>query len=98
MSAPTDAMTDFNFKKIDAPGPAGTFAYISVDGVDAAGLAVGNFGNVDGDGDGTFHGFAAQAGGSYTIDDPPGSSNTDIVGITPGGEIFGDYVDFANKQ
>src|ERR1700722_19626144 len=91
-------MTNFTFKKIDAPGPAGTYAYISTDGVDAAGEAVGNYGNVDGEGDGTFHGFTAQAGGSFTTFDPLGSTNTDVVGITPTGEIFGDYVDNANRQ
>ena len=38
-------MTNFTFKKIDAPGPAGTYAYISMDGVDLAGEAVGNYGD-----------------------------------------------------
>jgi len=91
-------MSNFTFKKIDAPGPTGTYAYISVNGVDAAGEAVGNYGNVDGDGDGTFHGFTAQAGGSFATYDPPNSTNTDVVGITSAGEIFGDYVDNLNRQ
>jgi hypothetical protein len=91
-------MSNFTFKKIDAPGPTGTYAYISVNGVDAAGEAVGNYGNVDGDGDGTFHGFTAQAGGSFATYDPPNSTNTDVVGITSTGEIFGDYVDNLNRQ
>jgi D-glycero-D-manno-heptose 1,7-bisphosphate phosphatase len=54
--------------------------------------------NVDGDGDGTFHGFTAQAGGSFATYDPPNSTNTDVVGITSTGEIFGDYVDNLNRQ
>jgi hypothetical protein len=89
-------MTNFSFKKIDAPGPAGTYAYISVDGVDAAGLAVGNYGNVDGDGDGTFHGLTAQAGGSFMTLDPPGSTNT-AAAISQNGVIFGDYT-YLNHQ
>ena len=90
-------MTNFSFTKIDVPAPVTPYVYISADGVDAAGDAVGNYGNVDGEGDGTFHGFTAE-GGTGTTFDPPGSSNTDIAGITSTGEIFGDYVDFANKQ
>jgi 20S proteasome alpha/beta subunit len=91
-------MTNFTFKKIDAPGPAGTYAYVSADGVDLAGEAVGNFGNVDGDGDGTFHGFTAQAGGSFNTFDPPNSTNTNVEGITSSGEIFGTYTDNLNRQ
>jgi 20S proteasome alpha/beta subunit len=90
-------MSNFSFRSIDVPAAAGTYAYISVDGVDAAGEAVGNYGNVDGEGDGTFHGLVATTADG-TRNDPGGSSNTDIVGITPGGEIFGDYVDSANRQ
>jgi hypothetical protein len=91
-------MANFSFKTIDVPAAAGTYGYISVDGVDAAGEAVGNYGNVDGLGDGTFHGLTATANGNGINYDPSGSSNTDIVGITSGGEIFGNYVDNANKQ
>jgi|GEM_PF-1563551 len=90
-------MTNFSFTKIDVPAPVEPYQYISVDGVDAAGEAVGNYGNVDGDGDGTFYGFVAT-GSNGTPSDPPGSSNTDIVGITSGGEIFGDYVDYENRS
>src|SRR5665213_1074362 len=90
-------MTNFSFTKIDVPAAAGTYQYISVDGDDAAGEAVGNYGSVDGDGDGTFHGLTATGSNGITSD-PPGSSNTDIVGITSSGEIFGDYVDWENRQ
>ena len=85
-------MSNFSFTKIDVPAAAGTYAYISADGVDAAGEAVGNYGNVDGDGDGTFDGFVTE-GSSGTTYNPPGSTNTDVVGITSSGEIFGNYVD-----
>jgi hypothetical protein len=40
-------MANFSFTKIDVPAAAGTYEYICVDGVDAAGEAVGNYGNVD---------------------------------------------------
>src|ERR1700721_1387930 len=92
-------MAYFKFLTIDVPTAAGTYAYISVDGVDAAGEAVGNYGNVDGEGDGTFHGLIADPGsGSGSNFDPAGSTNTDVVGITSAGEIFGDYVDNVLKQ
>src|SRR6185437_7955431 len=71
--------------------------YISVDGVDAAGETVGNYGFVDGDGDGEFLGFTG-AGGVTTVFNPPNSTNTDVVGITASGEIFGDYTDQFNRQ
>src|ERR1700721_163933 len=90
-------MTTFSFKSIDVPGAAGTYVYISADGVDAAGEAVGNYGYTDGDDDGYFHGFTANSSVGTTFD-PPGSSNTDVVGITPSGEIFGEYVDYFNRQ
>ena len=63
-------MTNFSFTKIDIPAPVTPYVYISADGVDAAGDAVGNYGNVDGEGDGTFHGFTAE-GGTGTTFDPP---------------------------
>ena len=85
-------MSNFSFTKIDVPAAAGTYAYISADGVDAAGEAVGNYGNVDGEGDGTFDGFVTEGSSGITYN-PPGSTNTDVVGITSSGEIFGDYVD-----
>ena len=90
-------MSNFSFTKIDVPAAAGTYVYISADGVDAAGEAVGNYGNVDGEGDGTFDGFVTD-GPVGTTYDPPGSTNTDVVGITSSGEIFGDYVDNINRQ
>ena len=73
------------------------YQYIGVSGVDAAGEAVGYYGNVDGDGDGTYHGFIATAadGSPY---DPPDSSNTNGMFITATGEIYGDYVDYSNRQ
>ncbi len=50
-----------------------------------------DYGNVDGDGDGTFHGFIALTGNGSGIPlDPPGSTNTS-VGITASGILFGDY-------
>src|ERR1700733_13331968 len=91
-------MAYFIFKKVDAPGPAGTYAYISADGVDLAGEAVGDYGNVDGDGDGTFHGLTAQAVGSCPTLEPLGAANTEVVRITTSGEIFGNYVDIVLKQ
>ena len=57
-------MSNFSFKTIDVPAAAGTYEYISVDGVDPAGEAVGNYGNTDGDGDSTFHGLTASAIGN----------------------------------
>lgn len=87
----------FLFKKIDIPGGSGAngFVYISVDGVDSAGLAVGNFGDTSGD----WHGFTAVPNGPFATYDPPLSSNsTDIVGITNTGEVYGDYTDWTNKQ
>ena len=90
-------MSNFSFTKIDVPAAAGTYTYISVDGVDAAGEAVGNYGNVDGEGDGTFQGLIANPSVGVTFD-PLGSTNTDVVGITSSGEIFGNYVDNVLKQ
>jgi len=86
-------MFEFNFGKINLPGPTGTYVYISVNGVDAAGLAVGNYG----DGNDEFHGFTANSG-APAIFDPPDSSNTDLGGITSSGEIFGNYTSFQNQQ
>src|ERR1700761_4213528 len=90
-------MTNFIFQKIDLPGGPGTngFVYISVDGVDSSGLAVGNFGDIDGDS----HGFTVVQDGPFTQYDPPTSSNqTDILGITSSGEIYGDFTDWSNVQ
>jgi hypothetical protein len=86
-------MSGYNFGKINLPGPAGTYIYISVSGVDAEGLAVGNYGDSNDD----FHGFTADSG-TPVIFDPPDSSNTDIGGITASGEIFGNYTSFQNQQ
>ena len=90
-------MSNFSFTTIDVPAAAGTYVYISVNGVDSRGEAVGNYGNVDGEGDGTFHGLIANPSVGVTFD-PPNSTNTDVVGITSTGEIFGDYVDNVLKQ
>src|SRR5262249_1519557 len=90
-------MPSFTFKKIDIPAGPGTngFVYISVDGIDAAGLAVGNFGDATGD----WHGFTVSPSAPFTQTDPPlSSNNTEIVGITHSGEIYGDYTDWSNKQ
>src|SRR5215472_2226313 len=90
-------MPSFIFKKVGIPGGPGSggFVYISVDGVDAAGLATGNYGDTAGD----WHGFAAAQNGPFESYDPPTSSNnTEVVGITPTGEIFGNYTDWSNKQ
>ena len=89
-------MSNFSFKTIDVPAAAGTYTYIGVTGVDASGDAVGYYGNVDGDGDGTFHGFIALVNGNGIPLDPPGSTNTS-VGMTASGVIFGDYT-YLNHQ
>ena len=52
-------MTTYNFTSIDVPSAAGTYTYICVTGVDAAGEAVGSYGYTDGDDDSYFHGFVA---------------------------------------
>jgi Cadherin-like len=89
-------VSSFSFKTIDVPAAAGTYTYIGVSGLDASGDAVGYYGNVDGDGDGTFHGFIALVNGNGITLDPPGSTNTS-VGITASGVIFGDYT-YLNHQ
>jgi hypothetical protein len=86
-------MSGYNFGKVNLPGPADTYIYISVNGVDAAGLTVGNYG----DSNDEFHGFTADSG-TPVILDPPDSSNTDLGGITASGEIFGNYTSFQNQQ
>lgn len=86
-------MIEYTFGKINLPGPAGTYVYISVNGVDAAGLAVGNYGDTNDD----FHGFTANSG-TPVIFDPPGSSNTNVGGITASGEIYGNYTNQYNQQ
>ena len=90
-------MANFIFQKVDIPGGSGAngFVYISVVGVDAAGLAVGNVGDTDGDS----HGFTVAPDQPWTQYDPPTSSNqTDILGITSSGEIYGDFTDWSNVQ
>src|ERR1022692_1635634 len=90
-------MSTFAFTPINIPQPIGSDVYVAADGIDAAGEAVGSYGYTDGDGDSYFHGFTAT-GSVGTTFDPPGSSNTDGIGITAGGEIFGSYVDEENRQ
>src|ERR1700733_13482496 len=90
-------MANFIFQKIDIPGGPGIngFVYISVNGVDSSGLAVGNVGDTDGDS----HGFTVAPDQPWTQYDPPTSSNqTDIIGITSSGEIYGDFTDWSNVQ
>ncbi|MBR0757377.1 VCBS repeat-containing protein [Bradyrhizobium jicamae] len=91
-------MSNFTFRTIDVPDAAGTYTYIGVTGVDAAGEAVGYYGSSDGDGDSTFHGFTTSEPNVGVTFDPTGSSNTNGMYITAGGEIYGDYVDYANRQ
>ena len=52
------------FISIDVPSEIGTYTYISVAGVDAAGKVVGSYGSSDGEGDSTFYGFVAAPGSS----------------------------------
>jgi hypothetical protein len=90
-------MPNYLFEKVDIPGGSGAngFVYISVVGVDAAGLAVGNVGDTDGDS----HGFTVAPDQPWTQYDPATSSNqTDILGITSSGEIYGDFTDWSNVQ
>ncbi len=87
-------MTNFSsFTSINVPGSSGNYSYIVVDGVDAAGQAVGDYG----DASDYFQGFVATNGiaTSFTA---LGASYTAIIGVTAGGEIYGNYVDSANKQ
>jgi len=86
-------MPTFTYSSIDVPKPLDPYVYISVTGVDAAGEAVGTYGDADLD----YHGFAAE-GASGIPFDPPGASTTSFVGITASGETFGDYVDEFNRQ
>jgi hypothetical protein len=92
-------MTNFTFESIGVPAAEDTYTYIGVEGVDAAGDAVGTYGYSDGNGDSYNHGFIAlsSAGIGETFD-PPGSSNTESVGITAGGIIFGNYINEFNVQ
>ncbi len=90
-------MTNYTFYKVEIPGGYGSngFVYISIDGVDASGLAVGNYGDTDGD----WHGFTVVQNGPVTTYDPPTSSNnTAVVGVTPSGELYGDFTDWSNRQ
>jgi hypothetical protein len=87
------------FISIDVPSAAGTYTYISVGGVDNAGTVVGTYGSSDGEGDSTFYGFAAAPGSGDGVPfNWSTASNTEMVGITPDGELFGDYTDLANHQ
>ena len=88
-----------NFISIDVPSAAGTYTYISVGGVDNAGKVVGTYGSADGFGDSTFYGFFAAPGSDNGVPfNWSTASNTETVGITPGGVMFGDYTDLANRQ
>ena len=83
-------MTNFStFTSINIPGSADNYSYIAVDGVDAAGEAVGDYGGAGGN----FQGFVATNGiaASFTVS---GASYTIIIGVTAGGEIYGNYLDF----
>ncbi len=87
-------MTNFStFTSINIPGSADNYSYIAVDGVDAAGEAVGDYGGAGGN----FQGFVATNGiaASFTVS---GASYTIIIGVTAGGEIYGNYLDSAGKQ
>jgi len=87
-------MTNFStFTSIDAPQSAGDHIYIVVDGVDASGQAVGDYGGISGN----FSGFIAVNGIATTFA-APGAGYTAIVGITAAGEIYGNYVDSSGKQ
>jgi hypothetical protein len=75
----------FSFQSINVPNPVFSYIYISVNGVDSAGDAVGNYG----DSDGNYLGFVANSNSSNgTPFDPPNSSYTDVVGITPAAARF----------
>jgi FG-GAP-like repeat len=88
-------MTTFtSFTAINVPGIPVTDIYTSADGIDAAGDVVGNYGDAI---DEIFHGFVDSVGVATTFD-PPNSSNTDVLGITYSGEIFGDFTDEENRQ
>ncbi|MGA2943230.1 MAG: hypothetical protein ABSE50_14450 [Xanthobacteraceae bacterium] len=88
-------MTTFtSFTSVDMPASApASFVYNSLGGVDAAGLAVGTYSDMDQDS----LGYTAINGVSTPFN-PPGSSNTESVGITDTGEIFGTYIDEYNRQ
>jgi hypothetical protein len=86
-------MSSYTFTSIDVANPEVPLVYVSVDGVDAAGEAVGNYGDADSD----FYGFAAE-GSTGTTFNLPQASSVAIVGVTAGGEIYGDYVNQFNGQ
>jgi hypothetical protein len=87
-------MTNFSsFTSINVPGSTSNYSYIVVDGVDAAGQAVGDYGDISAD----FQGFVAT-NGIATSFSALGASYTAIIGITAAGEIYGNYVDSAGKQ
>ena len=90
-------MTTYTFTPINISQPIGSDVYVAADGIDTAGEVVGSYGYTDGDDDSYFHGFTAT-GSVGTTFDPPGSSNTNGIGITASGEIFGSYVDWENRQ
>jgi Domain of unknown function (DUF4214) len=88
-------MTDFSsFTSINAPGSASNYSYIAVTGVDAAGQAVGDYGDINGV---LLSGFIAT-NGIATSFSALGASYTAIIGVTAAGEIYGNYVDSAGKQ
>ena len=89
--------TTYTFTPINISQPIGSDVYVAADGIDTAGEVVGSYGYTDGDDDSYFHGFTAT-GSVGTTFDPPGSSNTNGIGITASGEIFGSYVDWENRQ
>jgi hypothetical protein len=86
-------MPTYTFESINVPAAAGTYIFISVNAVDAAGEAVGTYS----DNDDNTHGFVANSSSGVTFD-PPASSNTISIGITASGEIFGNYVDHFNQN
>ncbi len=88
-------MTTFtSFTSVDMPADApASYVYNSLGGVDTAGLAVGTYSDMDQDS----LGYTAINGVSQDFN-PPGSSNTESVGITDTGEIFGTYIDDYNRQ
>ena len=90
-------MPAFSITPIVIAQPIGSDEYVSANGIDTAGQVVGTYGYSDGDGDSYFHGFTAT-GTFGTTFDPPNSSNTNGIGITAGGEIFGSFVDWENRQ
>ena len=88
-------MTTFtSFTAVDMPADApASYVYNALGGVDTAGLAVGTYSDMYQDS----LGYTAINGLTKEFN-PPGSSNTEAVGITDNGEIFGTYIDYYNRQ